>query len=751
MLRRRPVQMSFRNDTIDEPVPGTSPRTVRFGVFEVDLDRAELRKQGLHIRLQEQPFQVLAALLSSPGEVVAREELIRRLWPDGTVVDFDRGLNAAVTRLRQALSDSAETPRYVETVARRGYRFVGPVDKGAATPELAEASPHSRGTSPAPLRAARRARVWVAAIPILLIGAAVSWWVLSPGPNREFGASVKVSMLTGAAGAERSPSFSPDGTQVVYEWERENGEHHLYLKVIGSGDPVPLTAGPGSEYGPAWSRDGKWIAFLRQQQGSAGIYVIAPVGGTVRKVADVPPFPIGFLRRPYRRLDWTGDSRHLIVAAFGRPPGLESLLLVSVDTLEKTWLTGPSANAMSGDREPAVSSDGTKVAFARGVLGAETLYILELGAGLKPAGVPRPVAAAGPARSPAWLPDGRQLIFTTLKPGNVDGFGVSWIDLHSGKPPRHLVSLGSSAVMPSVSGQGRLAYSIWQGEGIIWRQDIRGNGKAPPPPVQVNASAAFQMGAQYSPDGARIAFLSGRSGTREIWNCASSDGLHCIEVTSLNASSTGYPRWSPDGKRLLFESMAEGYWGAYMVDATGGAPRLLNREDPHGGSPSWSHDGRWIYYSSRDTGGRHIWRIPAEGGKAVPITRNGGFMPVDSPDSKTLYYLRDDPPLSVRFNERSGTDDLFRSAADGSGETKLVTGIANFGFAVAADRIYYLHEPGGGGIEIREFLLANGSDSRVVSIDRPLTGCLGLSPDGKSLLFSESRTRGGVMLGDNLH
>ena len=92
---------------------------MRFGVFEVDLDRSELRKQGLRVRLQEQPFQVLAALLSSPGEVVTREELIHRLWPDGTVVDFDRGLNAAVTRLRQALSDSAETPRYIETVARR--------------------------------------------------------------------------------------------------------------------------------------------------------------------------------------------------------------------------------------------------------------------------------------------------------------------------------------------------------------------------------------------------------------------------------------------------------------------------------------------------------------------------------------------------------------------------------------------------------------------------------------------------------
>ena len=89
---------------------GDLSKIMRFGAFEVDLDAGEIRKQGLRLRIQEQPFQVLAALLEAPGEVVPREVLVRRLWPDGTVVDFDRGLNAAVTRLRQVLNDSAETP-----------------------------------------------------------------------------------------------------------------------------------------------------------------------------------------------------------------------------------------------------------------------------------------------------------------------------------------------------------------------------------------------------------------------------------------------------------------------------------------------------------------------------------------------------------------------------------------------------------------------------------------------------------------
>ena len=541
-------------------------------------------------------------------------------------------------------------------------------------------------------------------------------------------------------GSERNPSFNPDGTQVVYEWERENGEHHLYLKVIGSGDPIPLTAGPGSEYGPAWSRDGKWIAFLGQQQDSAGIYVMAPVGGTAHQVADVPPFPFGLLRKPYRRLDWTADSRHIIVGAFGRPPGWESLLLVSVDTGEKTWLTGPPADTMSGDREPAVSPDGTKVAFARGALGAETLYILQLGAGLQPAGTPRPVPGAGPARSPAWLPDGRQLIFTTLKPGMIDGFALSWIDLDSGKPPRPLLSLGSNAAMPAVSRQGRLAYSIAEGEGIVWRQDIQRNGETPPPPVKVNAAAAFQMGAQYSPDGARIAFTSARSGTREIWNCAS-DGLHCIQVTSLNALQHGVP--SLVARRQATPLRI--YGGGRLGRVYGGCDRR---------SPAAAQSGETTRRNSILVARWEVDLLFFEGHGSATNLENSRGGRQSGPDHAQrgihaggLARFED----SVLPQGRTGTGDLFRSAADGSGETELVRGIAYVGFAVAADRIYYLHKPAIGPIEIREFLLATGSDSRVATIDRQITGGLGLSPDGKSLLFSEWRARGSLMLVDNLH
>jgi DNA-binding winged helix-turn-helix (wHTH) protein len=117
------------------PTPQASPagRILRFGVFEVDLAAGELRKSGIRIRLQEQPFQVLAFLLERPGDVVTREELRQKLWPADTFVDFDHSLNTAVNKLREALGDSASSPRYVETLARRGYRFLAPIERPAAS------------------------------------------------------------------------------------------------------------------------------------------------------------------------------------------------------------------------------------------------------------------------------------------------------------------------------------------------------------------------------------------------------------------------------------------------------------------------------------------------------------------------------------------------------------------------------------------------------------------------------------------
>ena len=133
--------LNYASFLMSTPQASPAGRVIRFGVFEADLNAAELRKSGVRIRLQEQPFQVLAYLLERPGEVVSREDLRQRLWPSDTFVDFDHSLNTAVNKLREALGDSASSPRYVETLARKGYRFVAPVQ--AAVQAAVAAAPAS--------------------------------------------------------------------------------------------------------------------------------------------------------------------------------------------------------------------------------------------------------------------------------------------------------------------------------------------------------------------------------------------------------------------------------------------------------------------------------------------------------------------------------------------------------------------------------------------------------------------------------
>src|SRR5260221_7473225 len=133
---------------------------VQFGLFELDLQARELRKSGLRIKLQDQPFQILASLLERPGEIVTREELQKRLWPADTFVDFDLSLNSAVKKLRQALNDDSDNPRFIETLYRRGYRFIGPVNgapksngTGLLEPTPLQTEVSASATTPAPIEA----------------------------------------------------------------------------------------------------------------------------------------------------------------------------------------------------------------------------------------------------------------------------------------------------------------------------------------------------------------------------------------------------------------------------------------------------------------------------------------------------------------------------------------------------------------------------------------------------------------------
>src|SRR5664279_4147939 len=316
-----PTLSTFQMDS-----PSLSPAYARFDQFQFDLSSGELFRSGVPVPLQEQPSQVLRHLLQSSGRVVTREELCATLWPADTFVDFDLGLNTAVKKLRQALDDPAERPRYIETVHRRGYRFKFPVEWAsnrndpAATTKVEHATLASvappiqtdlKPPEPPPPVPWKLKALIVLAGCLVVAGLLYPW--MAPRVERQLRLlelqRLTVVPLTALPGNVASPTFSPDGSQVAfgYDGETNGAGFDLYVKAVGSDKPLRLTYHPSAWLFAAWSPDGRSIAVSRSAGGDdSGIYLVPPTGGPERKLvarSAVPWFA--------NDIGWSPDGKEL--------------------------------------------------------------------------------------------------------------------------------------------------------------------------------------------------------------------------------------------------------------------------------------------------------------------------------------------------------------------------------------------------------------------------------------------------------
>ena len=717
---------------------------LRFSSFELDLRAGELRKHGFKIKLQDQPFQILALLLENPGEVVTRDQLRDRLWPADTFVDFDHSLNSAIKKLRQALNDDPDVPRFIETLPRRGYRFIAPLRDGSnGSPangnsreselEVSKDSPMA-GIAPTSEGSARSHhwKLWAAgAFGFILALGLVAWlrpW--RPGKIANL-APIRLVPLTTYSGNVSKGSFSPDGNQIAFAWE---GEQHtgvdIYIKQIGTEKPLAITHDFGYNFSPAWSPDGRYIAFLHaKEKEHPAIYLVPALGGPPRRLLE---FSLVDGCRP--GLNWSPDGKFLVFTDVSpnQPCAVKRL---SVEDLSVQQLTTPPVPS-TGDLDAEYSPDGKSLAFIRNTKDVEDIYVMPASGG-----APRRLTFDNRLMSGlTWTPDGKEIIFSSNRGGM--SWGLWRMPSSGGTPER--VSVGSErAYMPTVSREGnRLAYASGFWNENIWKIPIAPGhhaGKA----ERFIFSSLQEEGPQYSADGKRVAFQSTRSGNFEIWR-ADADGTNLVQLTTFGGPLTGTPRWSPDGSQISFDSRPGAHSNVYIISVDGGPARRLANDTSDDGVASWSHDGRWLYFASNRSGNWQVWKRTPEGGTPVQITKNGGFAPIEAADGKSLYY--------AKFNEPG----IFQVPVDGGQESKVLDEPPEsyWGyFAVGPDGLYFAGDSGKRSAGLKFFDFATKKITMIGEFEKPpFNGAPGLaiSPDGRNLLYLQlDEARNNLMLAEN--
>jgi Tol biopolymer transport system component/DNA-binding winged helix-turn-helix (wHTH) protein len=691
-----------------------------FGACTLDTRKRLLTRDGQPIALAPKTFDLLVVLVESGGRALSKVELMQSLWPDTFVEEAN--LSFQISTLRKALGEDG--PKWIETIPKHGYRFaetIAVVDQGK--PALIRA---------APPKSTRYGRVAASA---MIVSVAVALLVLMKGRiDRERATEPTATPLTAYSGIQAQPSLSPDGSQVAFSWNGPNQDNYdIYVKLVGPGEPVRLTTSPERDVAPAWSVDGRQIAFLRYtSRQRASVMVIPALGGGIEhKIADLL-LPV---LRHDTTLSWSADSTQIAVSGRFREDEPFGIWLVRLDGSPPRRLTTATSETPF-DAAPAFSPDRKRLAFIRAISATRTrIYIQQLTDGLEPSGSAAPLTDGKVAvQAMAWL-DNRRIIFCR---GYLAQRRLGIVDLGAGRTVE-ATGFGEGAASVSIAPSGSLVYAREFAEVNLWRFDVSSGHDRP----QRLAASTYQTWTPaYSHDGRRIAFASTRSGLEEVW-IADADGAHPIQLTRMDSGHTANPRWSLDDRTILFNC-----WNPrsdlYTIAMNDGSLKRIT-EDPVGNvEPSWSRDGKWIYFGNNKTGRLEVYRIPVGGGAVVQVTRKGGLHAEESVDQKWVFYSKNaEAPSSI-----------WRVPRDGGEETLVIDGLSySTNFVPVEKGIYFISGERGfdrsGALEFYEF--STSRRTLVVALDRPFTFGLALSPDQRSLLHGlVDHVSSNLMLVENL-
>ena len=488
-----------------------------------------------------------------------------------------------------------------------------------------------------PTSSARRAKTIPAAagVLVLLIAGAIAlsyrWTPRSPA----VGQVTRVTHITNYPGNEREPAISPDGSEVAFSWNGGKGANRdIYVLRVGGQTPRRLTEDPADNDYPAWSPDGKQIAFLRAQNARLWeIRLISALGGPDRKLREILlDTDAGRASHPLLAWSPTGEQ---IVFTHADQQARSRLFVLSLATGSVRALDLGSLQSNMGDSSPAVSPDGRWLAFRRYSSGSNgsnaELLVQRLRPGLEPDGPPALVSGA--LSNPAWhgwSPDSRRLVFA-------DHDRI--FEWKAGGIPRLLYASATALNGVAVgwpAGHLRVIASSHSGNFNIWSMPLNpATHRASGPPVRRVPSSATDNSMNFSPDGSRFAFVSNRTGSREIW-MADRNGTNLRQLTRVGARGMGYPRWSPDGKRIAFHAGVAGVAQLYLLNLDESAVRKITGPPLSFAAPDWMPDGQHLVAWRNVNGEGQLFRVRVADGFSEELFE--GAVPVLSLDRKRLVY-----------------------------------------------------------------------------------------------------------------
>ena len=660
------------------PNSNPSPRLIRFGDFEVNIAAGELRKNGTKIKLQDQPFRVLVALLARADEVVTREELRAQLWPDDTYVDFDRSLNTAVNKLREALGDSASRPKLIETLPRRGYRFLANVEGTPESDSSREPAPLEPGLADAAAlaRTQRRLNLTLGACAALIVVLAAQWLRGPEPPKTEL---LKFSFPT-HVGA-REPVISPDGRHIAWiqgiaapsviwvqdldqEEPREiagtEGADELFWSAqsdfigfatrrpdevkrvpLGGGGVVTLCELPsGGARGGAWSPDDESILFAAFRDGA--LYEVPARGGSPKLLLE------GGQRGPLANPHFLPvEDKRLLLLAVGYPE--PEIVLFDLDTGDETVLT-------KGAR-PFFSPTG-HILYQTSI-NAGPLWVLPFSIErLQAAGDAFPLAQD--ARNPSVSADGGLAYIETPRQGHIQ---LVWRD--RGGEKLGVIGQPQDWMMHAdLSPDGR---QVAIGGGERRRLDIWLHDTTRPTKTRLTTDPSSDSRPIWSPSGDELIFGTLRAGNRDVYRIPVNGGgsAEPLIASPRNESAT---HWSPDGRHILYVVEARELWYLRRKPNATDYESVLFLKGSYGiYEAQFSPDGRFVAYLSDESGRTELYVTPfPDAGRKWLVSTNGARQPRWRRDGKELFYLEGVQLIAVTVNtdpdfSMGHTERLFRS------------------------------------------------------------------------------------------